>query len=337
MSRLSVKKCSFDTVCWREGLGEGEKINTMDKIITFDLTDNFIERVADIILKEYSSNGFDFSRLAFVFGGKRPELFLKKELASRIKRPFLSPAFFSMDEFMGYCLAKKARLKKISELDGCYLAYNLTKEIAPDILKGRSEFCRFIPWAREMLSFIEQLDLEDKKNIELNQVALKAEIGYDVPEGINLLLNRIVSIREAYHRGLGERKSCSRGFMYVMVSQSIAELDFPEFEGVFFCNFFYLHQTEINLIQGLLAKEKAGLFFQGSQDEWPLLKKASQAFSSAIIPSSRKEPAYKLSLYSGFDLHTQAALAREIIVKKGSEKRGLTPFSDTVIPLLRSE
>ena len=57
-----------------------------------------------------------------------------------------------------------------------YLAYNLTKEIAPDILKGREEFCRFIPWAREML-FIEQLDLEDKKSVELNEIELKAEIG----------------------------------------------------------------------------------------------------------------------------------------------------------------
>ena len=78
--------------------------------------------------------------------------------------------------------------------------------------------------------------------------------------------------------------------MYLMASQAAAELDFPEFERVFFCNFFYLHQTEINLIKGLLDKEKAGLFFQGSQDEWPLLKKAAQEFSGAIIPSATKEP-----------------------------------------------
>ncbi len=303
----------------------------MENIVTFDLTDNFIERLADTILNWYPAKDKDFSRLAFVFGGKRPELFLKKELASRIKGPFLSPAFFSMDEFMGYCLAKKGAFKKISDLDDCYLAYNLTKEIAPAILKGREEFCRFIPWSREMLSFIEQLDLEDKDTVELNEIALKAEIGYDVPPGINLLLKRIVSIREAYHRGLKERKSCSRGFMYLMVSEAIAELDFPEFERVFFCNFFYLHQTEINLIKGLLDKEKAGLFFQGSQDEWPLLKKAAQEFSGAINPPARKEPAYKLSLSAGFDLHSQAALAREII------KRGQVPFSDTVIVLPRPE
>ena len=293
----------------------------MDKIITFDLTDNFIERLTESILKEYSSNGNDFSRLAFVFGGKRPELFLKKELASRIKGPFLSPAFFSMDEFMGYCLAKKARLNKISEFEGCYLAYNLTKEIAPRYPERQGGVLPFYPLGQEMLSFIEQLDLEDKNNIELNQVALKAEIGYDVPQGINLLLNRIVSIRAAYHRGLLERKSCSRGFMYLMVSEAAAELDFPEFERVFFCNFFYLHQTEINLIKSLLDKEKAGLFFRGSQDEWPLLKKASQEFSRAITPSERKEPSYKLSLSAGFDLHSQAALAREIV-----KKRGQTPF-----------
>ena len=58
-----------------------------------------------------------------------------------------------------------------------------------------------------MLSFIEQLDLEDKKTVELNEIELKAEIGYDVPQGINLLLNRIVSIRGPITAGLRQEKA----------------------------------------------------------------------------------------------------------------------------------
>ena len=103
----------------------------MENIVTFDLTDNFIARLADSIFKEYPSNGNDFSRLAFVFGGKKAGAVFEKRAGLKDKRAFSFSGIFSMDEFMGYCLAKKGVFKKISDLDGCYLAYNLTKEIAP--------------------------------------------------------------------------------------------------------------------------------------------------------------------------------------------------------------
>ncbi len=52
----------------------------MDKIITYDLADNFIDKLAEFVEENYLKQGRDISRLAFVFGGKRPALFLKKEL-----------------------------------------------------------------------------------------------------------------------------------------------------------------------------------------------------------------------------------------------------------------
>ena len=47
-------------------------------------------------------HGRDLSRLCLVFGGRRPELFIKKDLARRIGKAFLPPRFFTIDEWMSY-------------------------------------------------------------------------------------------------------------------------------------------------------------------------------------------------------------------------------------------
>lgn len=308
----------------------------MDRVTAFDLSDNFICRLARLIEDEYLAEGADISRLAFVFGGKRPALFLKKELSRRIKKPFLAPRFFSIDEFVEYALAKSVRFNRISDLDACFTVYELAKDIAPDILRGREKFSQFLPWAREVLSFIEQLDLEDINIRSLKDVQLKAEIGYDVPENINALLGGIISLRGAYHLALEGKAALSRGLLYLTASRRIADADFGEFEQIFFCGFFYLHKTERCLIKTLLQAEKARLVFQGDPDDWPVLKRLSEELSVPIAPEHKKSPGYSLSVQAGFDVHSQACLIREIIRKIDKPDRTVVvlPQPENIIPLL---
>ena len=56
----------------------------MSRIFTVDFTRPFIHELAGIIEREYISRGRGLGRLAVVFGGRRPALFLKKELARRL-------------------------------------------------------------------------------------------------------------------------------------------------------------------------------------------------------------------------------------------------------------
>ena len=95
----------------------------MNQIYTYPLADNFIVRLADFIEENYLKPGKDLSRLAIVFGGKRPVLFLKRELARRIGQSFFPPAFFSIDEFVEYTVRKKERFQRISDMDLCYLIF----------------------------------------------------------------------------------------------------------------------------------------------------------------------------------------------------------------------
>ena len=79
----------------------------MGKAVSFSLSDDFIGGIADFVEENYLNRGSDISRLAFVFEGKRPSLFLEKALSKKIGRSFFPPSIFSIDEFVQYILSKK--------------------------------------------------------------------------------------------------------------------------------------------------------------------------------------------------------------------------------------
>ena len=100
----------------------------MNRIVTYPFTESFIGRLIDDIEAEYIKNGKDLSRLAIVFGGKRPSLFVKRELARRMGKSFCPPKFFTIDEFIAYTVRKKETFNSVLDLDNCYLLYQLIKK-----------------------------------------------------------------------------------------------------------------------------------------------------------------------------------------------------------------
>ncbi len=308
----------------------------MEKVITYNLSDNFIGNLAGFIEENYIARAKDISRLAIVFGGKRPALFLKKELSLRVKKGFFPPAFFSIDEFIEYALNKKAPFSKIADLDASFLIYKLAKEASSDILKFRQSFSQFFPWAREILSFIEQLDLEGIEDVTLKNVELKAEIGYDVPQDINALLKDIISLRQSFHKNLRENNIYSRGMIYSLASQFIPQIEFPEYDEIIFANFFYLHKTETKILKTIYQKNKATLLFQGCARDYSVLEDLSKELSIKIEPDKEEALNYDLKIFAGFNQHSQVGLVREIVKKlKNTDKTViLLPQPESIIPLL---
>lgn len=308
----------------------------MEKVITYSFQDDFIKKLAEFVDEHFLRAGADTGRLAFVFGGKRPALFLKKEFSRRLRKGFVSPRFFSMDEFVEYVCVQKNPYTKARDLDNCFAIYTLAREIDPRILMHREKFYQFLPWAREILSFIEQLDLEASGEDILAQIQKSSSIGYDVPENINTLLTHIIAIRKRYHEMLKAKKVYSRGFMYLLASENIAEADLGEFDTIFFCNFFYLHKTEELIIKRVFHEGRALLFFQGDQEHWPVLAKTAARLSVSIHPKEPVEGARDLKIYSGFDVHSQATLVKEILktIPDREDTVVVLPSPKSVIPLL---
>jgi hypothetical protein len=287
----------------------------MERVITYNFGENFIEKIANFLYDNFSNKSRDFSRIAVIFGGRRPSLFLRRALAEKIKDAFYPPRSFAIDEFMQYVVSKDSQLERLGELDTSYLIYQITRQKATAMLKGRQNFSEFLPWARQIHSFIEQVDLENIDDKSLIHVEKSASIGYDIPPDINVLLEHINGIRIAYHDYLTKEKKYSRGWIYLEASRLVKERAFGEFDAVIFCNFFYLHRTELEVMKEVYRKEKAVFIFQGTSAQWPVLAKNAQELNISIATEKEIATQPELSLYQGFDMHSQICLVREILSK----------------------
>ena len=303
----------------------------MEKSLSYSFSENYLEELAAYICADFADKSNDFSRVACVFGGRRPGLFLRRNISKRLKKSFIPPRIFTIDEFIDFINGRDLAYPAIGELDACYIIYDLAKQNIPGLLKQRGSFSQFLPWAREIVSFIEQLDLEDISSESLGAIQKSAAIGYEVPPSINSLLKKIVKIREAYHQQLKKRALTSRGLRYLNAAKAAADKDLSEFDRLLFCNFFYLHSTEERIIADLLKTGKAQCIFQGRAKEWSVLAKNAKRLKVDIIPETSKQDDLSYFLHQGFDMHSQIGLLRGLL------KKEVKPDENTVIVLPRPE
>jgi len=309
----------------------------MKRVVTYSFCEPFLERFTQDLVQDYQDRGQDWRRIAIVFGGHRPALFVRRLLAARIGRAFYPPRFFSMDEFMRYTAARGEAFEPAGDLDQSYVMYQLVRRHCPELLAGRDSFARFLPWAGEMVSFIEQLDLEAVENAALQNVERNARIGYEVPEEINRLLRRITVLREAFHQHMRDTGHYTRGFQYRRAAQTVEQVLFDEFDDVLFANFFYLNRSEQEVITSLYQAGKARLFFQGDERRWPVLTRIGRVLNTPIREAEEvPAPAFELKLYRGFDVHSQVCQLREILktIEDWNKTVIVLPEPDHILPLL---
>jgi len=309
----------------------------MDKINTYSFCENFIERLADQIYRDCLKNENDLSHLAIVFGGKRPALFLKRALAKRIKTNFYPPHFFTIDQLVTHIIQQHEHFLPTVDLDSSYLIYSIVKTKTPHLLKNRKSFAEFLPWASELLSFIDQIDLENVSDKSLTNIEEIAKIGFPIPEEINQLLEQIVLLRNVYHEYLKKHKLYSRGFQYRRASQLIEKTDFTNFDKMIFCNFFYFNRSEEIIIESLYKRDKAWFIFQGDQRKWPILDRLAQNHAWEIKEGKQvDQPNFELKLYAGFDVHSQVGTVRKILEQNNDLENTVIvlPNPDNIVPLL---
>lgn len=308
-----------------------------DSIITYPFTENFINRLAEDVITRCAGENADFRKLAIVFPGRRPALFLRREMARRLGRSFYPPRFFSIDEFIRVLLSRQETFSAVKDLDQSYLLYTLTRRVAPEILGNRKTFAEFLPWGKEIQRFIESLDLEQVEDEQLGRVQASARIGYDVPEEMNELLSSIVTLRQAYHRYMREQQVYSRGFQYLRAAAAAGSEEFSEFDRILFCNFFYLNRCESHIVKSFYDRGRAGLVFQGDSRRWPVLAELEKKLGVVIHEAAKLiAPAFELKLYSAFDVHSQVAMARELVrqVPHPQETVIVLPDPGSVIPIV---
>jgi ATP-dependent helicase/nuclease subunit B len=307
----------------------------MKKIFYIPLGSDFIDVLKDFIL----GRSKDISRVAVVFPGKRPSLYLKRKLAEHFQKPFYAPVFFSIEEFIDYIIKQRYHdYSDIEYTDAIWLLYKSVQSLNTfnsHDLKHKG-FGEFFSWGRYMLDFINQLDIENIPNTKLHSLENNAKIGYDIPESINKLLMNISILREDFHASLKKQKCFTSGLKYLSSLDVIEDINFSEFEMIFFAGLFAAGGVEKKLIKTIYEKGKGEIIIEGIPEEWPVLKKFILYLGASIehIECKISEPAH-VKMYAGFDTHSEIIKTEEILKTINSKKTALVlPLSESLFPLL---
>ncbi|MFM2442021.1 MAG: hypothetical protein RL449_662, partial [Bacteroidota bacterium] len=106
----------------------------------------FLGKTADHLFQAFGMEGL--KDIAVVMPSQRGMLYLKKELAIRGDRPFLSPSFFTIEEF-----ALQMTDSFLEDpIDLLFEAYSCFREVDPKI-----DFDRFVTWGQMMLKDFDTL------------------------------------------------------------------------------------------------------------------------------------------------------------------------------------
>jgi CRISPR/Cas system-associated exonuclease Cas4 (RecB family) len=278
----------------------------MSKIINVDADKNIIDFVADYISK---SN----KKIAVISGGKRPFLFIKRNLSQELGKAFFSPSFYTNDEFVEQSVFEKFGLAKISDIEAAYLIYKIIKDEEPRLLKGEISFASFMEWSQEIFSFIEQLDLEDISEEKLKAVKANAEIGYDVPENINYFLKNIFKIRKSFHAKLDRSSRTTKGYGFIKAAELDCFETKKEFEEIILLTPFYLHKTEFKIFKKFYDDGNLTVIVQGNPKEFGVLETLYREFRGTIPNIKPLKNSYKLNIYSAVDDQSQGSCLKNLI------------------------
>ncbi len=114
---------------------------------------SFLHSVAEDLVHRF---GDDLKDIAIVFNNKRPIVFLKKHLADLNKKPFFSPAFFTIQSFF----AKSTTLVQADFLARFFVLHDAYNELLRK--EGKDEMAPddFLPMAEIILRDFDQIDLD---------------------------------------------------------------------------------------------------------------------------------------------------------------------------------
>jgi ATP-dependent helicase/nuclease subunit B len=334
------------------------------KIYSIPFGADFIEGLHRFVLKDE----IPLEEMAIVFAGKRPSLYLKRRLAEESKAPFYSPGFFSMEEFIdGIVRTRYHDFTDLQDSDAIWILYNTIQSLPAfnNHSFKQKGFGDFFYWGRHILDFIDQLDRENILNSKLSSLEENAEIGYDVPKSINDLLLNLSVLRDNFHETLKNRKCFTKGYKYLCALEAVQENNpscppgrqssalsppfvkggtgglpndsvFADFKKVYFAGLFALTGAEREIVKNIWLEGKGEVIIEGNPEEWQILQDLTAYFGAEceMIQCDTSKPD-RISIHSGFDIHSEVIKTYEILKNTGSKKTAVVlPTSEPLFPLL---
>lgn len=293
---------------------------------------NLIEFLADSIYNGHS----DYSDSIVVFPGRRPAHFLRKELAQRVKKSFIPPRIFSMDDFIDYIYEKELRIKdkKISSLDALAILYEIHRSSSSPL--GGDRFLKvedFIGIGSRLFRDLEECFIEDVKSVSLSSIDISP---FD--KGSLETENKIQtfsSLYKKFYEELRKQGLSTRSMRYRRVSES--DLNLEGGKGITLAGFLLLTETEKRIFKKLLDYPETTIIFQDVE----AIKEQLRMFGPVeVIDDAEDEIERDVSIYKSPDNHGQIfVLAERIKELKDSNRVDertvvVMPGVELLMPLL---
>ena len=222
----------------------------------------FLGKTADHLFQAHGMEGL--KDIAVVMPSQRGILYLKKELAIRGDRPFLSPAFFTIEEF-----ALQMTDSVLEDpIDLLFEAYACFREVDPKI-----DFDRFVTWGQLMLKDFDTLDLylvdpmalfsflSEAKSIERWGQEYGQEHSDEwITANTSAYFKLYDSLLEVYIRlksRLETKGTTYRGLAYRKLVELLEAGKSLEFKQIYFVGFNALSKSEESIIRLLLKENVA--------------------------------------------------------------------------------
>jgi hypothetical protein len=279
-------------------------------MVNIAINENIITYITNYICNKHK-------KFAIINGGKRPLAFINNNLIKKKLKTCFYPTFFTNESFINYIIFSKTKLERISDFEAILILFKVIQNAKLHIIDLNVSFLTSIEWIREILLFIEQLDLEDITDSKLKFIEANATIGYDIPININLLLKNISYIRQSFHNNLDDLSKLTKGYAFLKTSK---EIDFKfllnNFDEIIVISPFYLYQSEINILKKISNNNNLTIFIHGDPNKYNILKELYSCFKKSLpstVASQFIKNKYKLNIYSASDNQTQSALVKNLI------------------------
>ncbi len=267
--------------------------------------------VQEVLTELLVHSGSDFSMNTVVYPGRRPAHYLRLRLAEKLRKAYIPPKIYSMDDFIFDLHSRIFGKRPIEPMDAVTIIYSILKENG--LLKDSLlELDNFFPLGERIFSVIEELYIEYVPPSTLKQVDSLINVPYRSLGNIHFLS----TVYELFYMEIDKLRLSTRSKRYVEIAEC-EDLDDHLFcSRLIFCGFFALTEAEKRILSRVSSRP--GFLFV-YQEEGEITKDGRS-----------------IHFYSAPDLHGEAKIVGEIVKK---EKKGnvaiVLPRADALFPLLR--
>ncbi|MEA3386000.1 MAG: PD-(D/E)XK nuclease family protein, partial [Thermodesulfobacteriota bacterium] len=323
--------------------------------VSLPLDSSLIGWLAEDILARDSEDR-DLSRTAVVFPGRRPALYLRRELGRLIGAPFHPPQVFDIDSFMAYIAGKspgESDRREAGQVELLHLVYTTARGLGADgehlsLPAMTSGFEGFFFWGLKFLDLFDEFGTELVPPALIKQAVPAALADAGITEEARGLWPILPGLYSKWLDTLAGNSLWSRGEKYRIAAEHIDGLEWP-FLQIYLAGFAALNQAEEKVFSVLTRLGIARVVVQDGPSPWRTNTKwkhlerlrsvchgtwdieITKSLATNQSPNHQITKSPNSFFHQGFDLHSQIQMAEDVFARELESRGKLAPDQEAVV------